>query len=44
MLMDCSASLQNYKNYGDQQVFVSRVQPELINSIYTPRKIFPELA
>jgi hypothetical protein len=33
LLMDCSTCVQIYKNYEDQQVFVSREQTELINSV-----------
>jgi hypothetical protein len=33
LLMDCSTCAQIYKNYEDQQVFVSREQIELINSV-----------
>jgi hypothetical protein len=33
LLMDCSTCVQIYKNYEDQQVFVSREQIELINSV-----------
>jgi hypothetical protein len=32
-LMTCSTSLQIYKNYQGNQVFVSRVPTELINSV-----------
>jgi hypothetical protein len=33
-LMTCSTSVQIYKNYGGHQVFGSRVQTELINSVF----------
>jgi hypothetical protein len=33
-LMTCSISVQIYTNYGGLQVFVSRVQTELIDSVY----------
>jgi hypothetical protein len=33
-VMTCSTVVQIYKNYGGQQVFVLRVQTELINSVY----------
>jgi hypothetical protein len=33
-LMTCYASVRIYKNYRGQQVFVSRVQTELINSVF----------
>jgi hypothetical protein len=32
--MDFYTSVQIYKNYEDQKVFVSMVQTELINSVY----------
>jgi hypothetical protein len=31
--MTCSRSVKNYKNYGDQKVFISKVQTEQINSV-----------
>jgi hypothetical protein len=31
--MTCSTSVPNYKNYGDQKVFISIVQTEQINSV-----------
>jgi hypothetical protein len=31
--MTCSTSVQNYKNYGDQKVFISSVQMEQINLV-----------
>jgi hypothetical protein len=34
-----SLSVKIYKNYGGQQVFVSNVQTEIINSPYRLRKI-----
>jgi hypothetical protein len=34
ILIYFSISVQIYKNYGGQKVFVSRVQTELINSVY----------
>jgi hypothetical protein len=33
ILMDCSTSLQIDKNYGGQQVFVSRVQTDQVDSV-----------
>jgi hypothetical protein len=41
-LMTCSTSVQIYKNYTGQQVFVSRVQIELINSVYRLGKNFQD--
>jgi hypothetical protein len=40
--MDDSTSVQINKNYGCQQVFVSTVQTEQINSVY--RQFFQDLA
>jgi hypothetical protein len=40
--MDYSISVQIYKNYGGQQVFVSKIQTELINSILR-LETFPEI-
>jgi hypothetical protein len=31
--LTCSISVKNYKNYGDQKVFIPRVQTEQINSV-----------
>jgi hypothetical protein len=39
-LMTCSTSVQIYKNYGGQQVFISRVQTELIDSVFRWRFFF----
>jgi hypothetical protein len=38
ILMHYSTSVQIYKNYGGQKVFVSRVQTELINLVYRLEK------
>jgi hypothetical protein len=42
-MMDFSKIVQIYKNYGGHQVFVSRVQTELVNSVYRP-EILQDLA
>jgi hypothetical protein len=41
---DFSTSVQIYKNYDGQNVFVSRVQTELINSVCRHGKIIQDLA
>jgi hypothetical protein len=38
---DFYTSVQIYKNYGGQQVFVSRVQTELIDSVFRHGKKIP---
>jgi hypothetical protein len=41
--MDCSTSVQIYKNYKCQQVFVSKVQKELIDHNFSRLLEFPYL-
>jgi hypothetical protein len=40
ILMNCSTSVKIYENYRGKQIFVSRVQTELINLVYR-QEIFP---
>jgi hypothetical protein len=39
--MTCSISVKNCKNYGDQKIFIPRVQTEQINSVSNLVHIFP---
>jgi hypothetical protein len=43
ILIDYSTSVQIYKNYGCQKIFISRVQIEVINSFYKLRIFFQDL-
>jgi type IV secretory pathway VirB6-like protein len=39
-LMTCSTSLQIYKNYEGPKVFISRIQTELVDSVFRLGEIY----